>query len=53
LEECLLNSVLRPFVVAQDAKRDGEASVAVDVDKLGEGVFTDANPDYSPTKRIG
>jgi hypothetical protein len=38
-EECLLDRVLGPLDIAKDPIRDGVATVAVQVDKLGEGCF--------------
>ena len=36
-EECLLNGVLGPLDIAKDPKRDGVATVAVEIDELPEG----------------
>jgi len=38
-EECLLDRVLGPLDIAKDPIRDGVATVAVQVDELGEGSF--------------
>src|SRR3989304_1342967 len=38
-QEGLLDSVLRPLDIAQDAVRDRITAVAIQVDELGEGVF--------------